>query len=78
MKNEVKVTDPRLLDEVVTCPEIRKMFPGMASQTVRMACRRGALVCRRSGRDWLVLRSSAEEYFNKPNKSGSPGWQRKD
>lgn len=72
-----KITVKDMLDMIVTAGEIMDMFPGMSDQTVRQACRRGVLISRRTGKNWLVYKPSAQEYFSQPNKSGRPQWQGK-
>lgn len=46
------------LEEVMTAQEVVDVF-GLSPATVRNACRRGVIPCRKSANTWLVKRSDA-------------------
>lgn len=62
----------------LTADQIRELFPGMSEYTVRTACRRGVFGdhARKVGRDWVVYKPAAIEYFNRGKKPGRPRWER--
>lgn len=49
------------LDQVITIPEAVELY-GLIPSTWQTACRLGKVTCRRSGKRWLILKTSAEWY----------------
>ena len=43
---------------------------GLTNDWIRKMCRKGIIECRRFGRDWMVSRSSLDDYLNTPRKTG--------
>jgi len=50
------------LDEVLTATEAEQLW-GLSVGTVRAACGRGVIVCRKSGGTWLVTRQTMEAHY---------------
>ena len=53
-----------ILDEVLTAPEAEQLW-GLSVGTVRAACGRGIITCRKSGGTWLVTRQTMEAHYGK-------------
>jgi hypothetical protein len=52
------------LYEVFTAPEAEQLW-GLSAGTVRAACGRGIIACRKSGGTWLVTRQTMEAHYGK-------------
>ena len=52
------------LHEVFTAPEAEQLW-GLCAGTVRAACGRGIITCRKSGGTWLVTRQEMEAHYGK-------------
>ena len=53
-----------ILYEVLTAPEAEQLW-GLSVGTVRAACGRGIIACRKSGGTWLVTRQTMEAHYGK-------------
>jgi hypothetical protein len=53
-----------ILDEVLAAPEAEHLW-GLSAGTVRAACGRGIIVCRKSAGTWLVTRQAMEAHYGK-------------
>jgi len=53
-----------ILDKVLTAPEAEQLW-GLSVGTVRAACGRGIITCRKSGGTWLVTRQTMEAHYGK-------------
>ena len=51
-----------ILDKVLTAPEAEQLW-GLSVGTVRAACGRGIIACRKSGGTWLVTRQTMEAHY---------------
>jgi|GEM_PF-4182877 hypothetical protein len=49
---------------VFTAPEAERLL-GLSAGTVRAACGRGIITCRKSGGTWLVTRQTMEAHYGK-------------
>ena len=52
------------LKEVLTAPEAEQLW-GLSVGTVRAACGRGIIACRKSAGTWLVTRQTMEAHYGK-------------
>ena len=52
------------LYEVLTAPEAEQLW-GLSAGTVRAACGRGIIACRKSAGTWLVTRQTMEAHYGK-------------
>lgn len=52
------------LYEVFTAPEAEQLW-GLSAGTVRAACGRGIIACRKSAGTWLVTRQAMEAHYGK-------------
>jgi len=50
-----------ILDKVLTAPEAEQLW-GLSAGTVRAACGRGIIACRKSAGTWLVTRQTMEAH----------------
>ena len=53
-----------ILDKVLTAPEAERLW-GLSVGTVRAACSRGIIACRKSVGTWLVTRQTMEAHYGK-------------
>jgi hypothetical protein len=53
-----------ILDEVLTAPKAEQLW-GLSVGTVRAACGRGIIACRKSGGTWPVTRQTMEAHYGK-------------
>ena len=53
-----------ILDEVLTAPEAEQLW-GLSVGTVRAACGRGIIACRKSAGTWLVTRQTMGAHYGK-------------
>ena len=51
-----------ILDEVLTAPDAEQLW-GLSVGTVRAACGRGIIACRKSAGTWLVTRKAMEAHY---------------
>ena len=52
------------LYEVLTAPEAEQLW-GLSAGTVRAACGRGIIACRKSAGTWLVTRQTMEAHYGR-------------
>ena len=53
-----------ILDKVLTAPEAEQLW-GLSAGTVRAACDRGIIACRKSAGTWLVTRQTMEAHYGR-------------
>ena len=53
-----------ILYKVLTAPEAEQLW-GLSVGTVRAACGRGVIACRKSAGTWLVTRQTMEAHYGK-------------